>query len=158
MKKKSDEARLGAVLSFRTPQRVKETLLKEAAGEGKRLGDYLFELLNLGREALWAEKKAEKEETKAAERSEKPRIPKTVKPQRQEDGDPTVQPKKPESPGSTEAVDEVFLAGIKERFPSLNFSRLMARLNETSKTTGKKITRNTVERLFEIAAGQAGKG
>ena len=60
------EDRLSEIISVRVPSEAKLTLRKEAAAENKRLGDYIFDLIILGREALWAKKKTEKEAARAA--------------------------------------------------------------------------------------------
>ena len=157
MKKKSAEQVLGSVLSLRVPAKTRASLVLEASAMGRKLSDHLFDMLALGIETNQARLKAEKAAAmEQATPKEEPGEIRTdageasgkVKPQRQGE------PKRSGAP-ETE-VDEAFLTAIKLKYPALNHEKLLARLEEVLKESGKQMTRKTVERLFEIA-GKAEK-
>jgi hypothetical protein len=143
------------VLSIRLRESDRQHLITEAQKLGVPVSVHTFNLLCRGIEAS---KKAGLTETPpAAERSEKPRIPETVKPQRQE-GEPTVKPKEPKAPGSTGPIDENFLAGAKAKYPGINHALYLSRLSNVSRETGKLITRKAVEKVFALVTEREGKG
>jgi len=133
-----------SILSMRICKVDREMLVEEAKRSGASLSEYAFNLISQGIEAAAKSGRAGIQ-TSSGEASGK-----AVK--------PTVQPKESKTPGVQDGpVDDSFLTGVKARYPGLNHGRLMVRLGNVSRETGKLVTRKTVEKLFEIAAGQAGK-
>jgi hypothetical protein len=136
MKKKPETS----VLSLRMLKADRQRLVEEAQRSGVSISEYVFALLCRGIEVS---KKVDFKKTAAVKAG-------SGEIAEQSPAAPVITPHK-------KLVDQAFLDDIRKRYPTLNFERLMQKLDEALKRIGKPKTRVTIERLFEIAAGQAGK-
>jgi hypothetical protein len=130
------------VLSLRLPESDRQRLIAEARKLGVPVSVHTFNLVCRGIETL---KKVDLKKS-AAVKDGSGEIPTAERSEAPEQDSSTSGP-----------VDQAFLDDIKKRYPGVSYERLMRRLDETAKQTGKKLTRRTVERLFEIASEKAGK-
>lgn len=133
-----------SILSIRLRKVDRDRLVEEAKRSGVPLSQYAFNLICQGIEAA----------TKRSDRKQKPA--------KEEPGEMRTDAgeahRKPKALGVQDGpVDDSFLTDVKSRYPGLDHERLLVRLGNVSRETGKPVTRKTVEKLFAIAAGKAGK-